>query len=82
MLNVILFRKNILFSFQSYKYFKTEPEIDKKLRVEWTKLQICQSQTKSDINRNGYHYTRKWMASTESKNTNWKTKSKTVVSRG
>ena len=25
------------------------PEIHEKLLVEWTKLQICQSQTKSDI---------------------------------
>ena len=30
--------------------FKIGPEIHKKLRVERTKLQICQSQMKSDFN--------------------------------
>ena len=51
----------------------------KKLRVEQTKLQICQSQTKSDINWKCYHYTRKWMAFIESKNTKLKTELKTLI---
>ena len=39
--------------------FNIRPEIHKKLRVEWTKLQICQSQTKLDMDSKCYHYTRK-----------------------
>ena len=50
MLDFILFRKIILSSFQPYKYLKIGPEIHKKERIERTRLQICQSQTKSDIN--------------------------------
>ena len=47
--------------------------------VEQTKLQICQSQTKLDIDWKCYHYTGKWMAFLESKDTKLKTKLKTVV---
>ena len=56
-------------------------EIHQKLQVERIKLQICQFQTKSDINWKSYHYTRKWMASLESKNTNLKIELKTMVLR-
>ena len=75
MLEFILFRKIILFPFQPCKYFlKIGPEIHEKLWVEKTKLQICQSQKKSDIDRKFYYYTRKWIVSFESKNTQLKTK--------
>ena len=36
-------------------------------------MQTCQSQMKLDINWKCYHYTRKWMATLESKNTKLKT---------
>ena len=59
--------------------FKAEPEIQEKLRVKWPKLQICHSQMKSDIDWKCYYYTRKWMASLESRNTKLKTESETAV---
>ena len=55
--------------------FKIEPEIHKKFKVEQTKLWICQSQTKSDIDWICHHHKGKWTASLESKNTKLKTKS-------
>ena len=47
---------------------------------ERTKLQVCQSQMTSDINGKCYHYTRKWIASLESKN-KLKTELETTISR-
>ena len=76
MLDFILLRIIIFFSFQQYRYFLIGPEIHAKLRVEQTKLQICQSQTESDINWKCYHYIRKRMDFLESKNTKSKTKTK------
>ena len=78
----MLFYLERLFHFLSshINIWKIGPEIHEKLQVEQTKLQICQSQTKSDINWKCHHYTRKWMASLESKSSKLKTESETAVS--
>ena len=75
MLDFILFRKTILFSLSYINIFKIELKIHEKLQVKQTKLQICQSQAKSDIDWKCFHYVRKWMASLDSKNIKLKTKS-------
>ena len=64
----MLFYFEILFFLSSFIYiFKIGPEIHEKLRVERTKLRICQSQTKPDINWKYNHHTRKRMGSLKSK---------------
>ena len=68
MLDFYFIYKRLFYFLSSHiNIFKIGPEIHKKLWVEQTKSQICQSQTKSNINWKCYHYTRKWMAFIESK---------------
>ena len=57
--------------------FKIGPKIPEKLRVKQTKFQICQSQTKSDINWK-YYWARKWIPSFEIKNSKLKTENRSI----